>query len=178
MLPLCSFIQVNSSLKLFAASVGRPASVFEVILTRPMGTKSFSGVEGAIRIKRHARRQRRLVQQDRVAVRLGAGGLGGGDHAAGAADVFDHDRLAERLLHRVLKNARGRIVGAAGRERDDHGDRTIGIGLRRSGAGGEKTSGEHQRREQADERHETSPKIFEHGRLLFVVRRRPTEFGA
>jgi hypothetical protein len=36
------FIQANSSLKLFGGSVGRPASVFEVMLTRPMGTKSFS----------------------------------------------------------------------------------------------------------------------------------------
>jgi hypothetical protein len=44
--------------------------------------------------RRHARRQRHLVYQYRIAIGLGTGCAGGSDHAAGAADVFDHDRLA------------------------------------------------------------------------------------
>ena len=36
-----------------------------------------------------------LVQQDGVAVGRRACGVGRGDHAAGAADVFDDDLLAE-----------------------------------------------------------------------------------
>jgi hypothetical protein len=34
------------------------------------------------------------VYQYRIAIGLGTGCAGGSDHAAGAADVFDHDRLA------------------------------------------------------------------------------------
>ena len=95
------------------------------------------------------------LQHDRVAVGRGVGGLGGADHAAGAADVFDHDRLAERLLHGVLDDARGGVVGAAGRERHDHGHGTIGIGLRRSGAGCQNSRGEKRRRERACENHDS-----------------------
>src|SRR6516165_7826836 len=40
------------------------------------------GIERAIRIKRHARRQRVLMQQDGVAIGCGSRGLGCGDHAA------------------------------------------------------------------------------------------------
>ena len=75
-----------------------PASVLAAVLMRPIGDEILFRVEREIRIKRHARRQRVLVQQDCVAIRRGAGGLGGGDHAAGTADIFDHDRLAQRFL--------------------------------------------------------------------------------
>jgi len=70
------------------------------------------------------------MQQDGVAVGLSTGGLGGSDRASGAADIFDHDRLAQRVLHGILDDARGRVVGAARWERHQHGDGTIGIGLR------------------------------------------------
>src|SRR5215470_1674598 len=59
------------------------------------GDKILLGVERVIRIKRHAGRQRVLMQQDRVAVGLRTRGFGGGNHAASAADVFYHDRLTE-----------------------------------------------------------------------------------
>ena len=75
------------------------------------------------------------MQQDRVAVGRGLGGLGGGERAAGAGDVLDHDRLAESPLQRVLEDARGGVVGAAGREGDQQGDGTAGVGLGARGAG-------------------------------------------
>jgi hypothetical protein len=78
-------------------------------------------------IERHAGRQRGLMQQDGVAVRFGLCCFVGGDHAAGAADILDHDRLVKRLLQGLLDHASGRIINAAGRERHDHGDGTIWI---------------------------------------------------
>src|SRR5262249_15938752 len=90
-------------------------------------------LERALGIKRHRRRERVLVQQDGVAVGRGLGGLGGGGGAAGPGDVFDDDRLAQRLLERILQDARGGVVRAAGRERDYQRDGTVGIVL---GAGG------------------------------------------
>ena len=94
------------------------------------GDEIFFGVEREIRIKRHARRQRHLVYQYRIAIGLGTGCAGGGDHAAGAADVFDHDRLAQRFRHAVLDDARDRVGHATGRERHHHDDGAIGVGLR------------------------------------------------
>jgi len=67
------------------------------------------------------------------AIGLGARRLGSGDHAASAANIFDHDRLAQCFLHWILNYTRGRVVDAARRERNDHGHWTIWIGLRRSG---------------------------------------------
>ena len=51
--------------------------------------------------------------------------------AAGAADVLDHQRLAERLAHLLGDDARDHVARAAGRERHDHGDGAVGIVLRR-----------------------------------------------
>jgi hypothetical protein len=123
------------------------------------GGKILLGVESAIRIKRHARRQRVLMQQDSVAVGLGTGGLGRGDHAAGAAKILDHDRLAQRFLHRFLDDPRGRIVDAAGRERHQHGDGAVRIGLRQS-APCQDTRGENRRRERAHKIHDTPPAFY------------------
>ena len=128
------------------------------------GGEIFLGVEGETRIHRHAGRQRHLMDQDGVAVGIGAGGLRGGDHAAGAADVFDHDRLAERFLHRVLDDARDRVSRAAGRKRHDHGDGMVRISLRQSGATGETTRGKKRRRERARKSHGSS-----RDRLLFCL---------
>jgi hypothetical protein len=51
---------------LFGGSDGRPAKVIAVVLTSPMGTKPFSA-SNVVRIERHARRERVLMQQDCVA---------------------------------------------------------------------------------------------------------------
>ena len=80
-------------------------------------TKSFSASNVELRVERHARRHRNLMQQHRIAVGSGAGRASGGDHAAGAADVFDDDLLPERLRHAVLHDARDRIGRTAGRVR-------------------------------------------------------------
>ena len=124
------------------------------------GDEILFGVEGKIRIERHARRHRNLMQQHRIAVGRGAGGASGSDHAAGAADVLDDDLLAERLRHAVLDDARDRIGRAAGRVRHHERDRTAGIGLRRRGAGRQDTRGEKRRRECACESHDASPAVY------------------
>src|SRR6516225_10032808 len=77
--------------------------------------KILLGFERVVRIKRHARRKRVLMQQDRVTVGLRTRCFGGSNHAASAADVFYHDRLSERFLHRILEDTGGRVVGAARR---------------------------------------------------------------
>ena len=67
------------------------------------------------------------MQQDSVAVGRGTRRLGGGDHAAGTPDVFDHDRLAQRMLHRLMDDSRNRVIGTAGRECYHQGNGPIGI---------------------------------------------------
>ena len=47
--------------------------------------------------------------------------------AAGAADVLDHQLLAQRARHVLAEDARDDVGGPAGRERHDHVDRLIGI---------------------------------------------------
>jgi len=85
-------------------------------------------------------------EQQRVAVRLGSGGVAEPDIAAGAADILDDECLAGRLLQRRGNDAADDVRGSAGCVRDDDFDRTIGIGgigrayaqeRRRRGAGGE-----------------------------------------
>ena len=125
------------------------------------------GIKRELRIKRHARRQRDLMNQDRIAVWLGARGAGGGNHAASAADIFDHDGLAERFLQRALHDARNGVGRAAGREGHQQGDGPVRIILCRSN-GCEKTCnkkncGEKHRRKRAGKYHDPSPR----GRLSF-----------
>jgi hypothetical protein len=127
------------------------------------GDEILFGVERKVRVKRHARRQRDLVQQHRIAVGRGAGGAAGRDHAAGAADVFDDHLLPERLRHAVLDDARDRIGRAAGRVGDHERDRTAGVSLRRRRAGCRNSRGEKRHRERprrrraAAERDERAP---------------------
>ena len=47
--------------------------------------------------------------------------------AAGAADVLDHQLLAERARHVLAEDAGDDVGRPAGRERHDHGDRLVGI---------------------------------------------------
>ena len=81
-----------------------------------------------IRIERGRRRLRpHIADRDGVAVGLR---LGRADHAqgpAGAADVLDHERLAERARHMIADKAGYDIGRSARRERHDHGDRLIRI---------------------------------------------------
>ena len=69
------------------------------------------------------------AELDRVAVRRRLGDAQAAGHAAGAADIFDDDLLAEHFAHALPDHAAEHVGRAAGGERDDHGDRTGGIGL-------------------------------------------------
>jgi hypothetical protein len=60
--------------------------------------------------------------QDRVPVRLGAGDVLRRDHAAGPAEILDHDRLSERFAHMLAEDAGDRVGRAAGGERHDEFD--------------------------------------------------------
>ena len=64
-----------------------------------------------------------VVREQRVAVRLGGGGDLRADRAGGAGLGLDHDRLLEHRFERRGDRPRDEIVGAAGRERVDDGDR-------------------------------------------------------
>ena len=77
---------------------------------------------------------RPIAETQRVAIGRGARHSRRADAAAGAADIFDHDRLTERGLHVLGQDARQRSGGAARRERHDNGDRPRRIGLRPSDA--------------------------------------------
>src|SRR5689334_3152839 len=82
----------------FVETIGRQGRTSRERIDRGIdeadGDEVLLRVERAIRIKRHASRQRVLMQQNGVAVWFGAGSPSGGDHAASAADIFYYDRLA------------------------------------------------------------------------------------
>jgi hypothetical protein len=99
------------------------------------------------------------MQQDGVAVGLRTRGFGCTDHAASAAEVFDDDRLTQSFLHRILENARSCVVGTAGRERHQHGDGAIGIGLCRSDAC-RKARSNNRHRERVYKLHDNSPALL------------------
>ena len=65
-----------------------------------------------------------LADVDGVAIGRGARDAADRDAAAGAADVLDDDRLAERRPHALGHDARGDIGRAARRERNDERDLT------------------------------------------------------
>ena len=82
------------------------------------------------------------VDQQRVAVRLGAGGDLRADLAGGAGLGLDHARLLDDRLEHGRERAADHIGGAAGRERIDEGDRARGIViLRMRRAGRERCGG-------------------------------------
>ena len=73
---------------------------------------------------------------------------------------------------RVLDDARGGVIGAAGRERHDHGDRDDRDRSAPTAAPvARRDRGEKRRRERACENHDTSPRL----RPLIFVRQRPIE---
>ena len=63
------------------------------------------------------------AEHEGVAVGLGIGDALGAGHAAGAADVLDHDLLAENFAHARADHAAEHVGRAAGGERNDHGHR-------------------------------------------------------
>ena len=91
------------------------------------------------RIERQLGIERRIdcmtaeAHQKRVAVRERLGHRLGGEIAAGARPIFDHDRLPQGRLHRLRDRARHRVRGAAGRCADQELDRPrrIIVGLQR-----------------------------------------------
>jgi len=61
---------------------------------------------------------------ERIAVRSRAHGTADPDRAGCAGHVLDHDGLAERRPHALGHDASDPVGRSAGRERNDHGDRT------------------------------------------------------
>ena len=84
-------------------------------------------------------------QQQGVAVGRLAGQLGGGNHAAGTGFVVHHDLLLQRLLHRHLHGARGKVDATARRVTHHHTDGFAGVGLRKGQASGRGQRGKSQR---------------------------------
>jgi hypothetical protein len=74
---------------------------------------------------------RPISDADRVTVRFGVSNAAGRQRAAGAAQGFDHDRLAERSLHRIGDDARQRVGRTARRKTDYHRHRMRRIRFRR-----------------------------------------------
>ncbi len=67
-----------------------------------------------------------------VAVRRCGGDARAAERAAGAADILDHQLVAERPAHMVGDDARHHVARPAGRERHHHGDGARRIALCRS----------------------------------------------
>ena len=79
---------------------------------------------------------------------LGPGCAADTDGAGCAADRLDDHRLAERRAHAVGEDAAHHVERAAGRKRNDHGDRTRWIALRCRGRSGRQRRCERRRDEQ------------------------------
>ena len=109
-------------------------------------------VVGQLAVERAAGGLADMVHQDGVAVGVGLGDAGGAQGTAGAADILDDHLLAQGLGHRLGDQAADRVGGAAGGERDDHGDRPLGI----VGPGEADAAGEQNRGEQKGSAHDTS----------------------
>ena len=75
-----------------------------------------------------------MIDQQGVAVRVGAHRAAGADSAASAAGVLDRDLLAENFRHGLRGDARDRIGRPARGRGDDDVDRPRRVVLRRSGA--------------------------------------------
>ena len=96
----------------------------------------FEGVQRVVcelPVQRRAGRHADVMEEQRIAVRLGVGDAAGAQRAAGAADILDDDLLAEILRHGFRDEARDRVGRAAGRKRHHNGDGAFRIGLRARG---------------------------------------------
>ncbi len=72
---------------------------------------------------------RPVADAERIAVGRGLRGAADADAGAGTGDILDHHRLPEGCPHALGQDARQRVVGAARRERHDHGDGVRRISL-------------------------------------------------
>ena len=71
-----------------------------------------------------------LADVEGVTIRRGAGDAPDTNAAAGAADIFDHDRLPKRCTHPLGHDPGGGIGRSARRERHHQRDGTRGVSLR------------------------------------------------
>jgi hypothetical protein len=79
-------------------------------------------------------RESHVIDQQGVAVGVGAHHAAGADGAARATGVLDRDLLAENFRHGLRGDARDRIGRPASGRRDDDVDRPRRVFLRRGGA--------------------------------------------
>ena len=87
-------------------------------------------IEFEVLVKRRIDRVRRTRKQERVAVRSRTHDGLGGDIAAGARPVLDHEWLAEPLGQPLTDQPREDVVRAAGSKTDDDAHRPGRPGLR------------------------------------------------
>ena len=103
-------------------------------------------IESELAVERGCRGNAHVVQQQGVAVGLGACDAAGADGATGAAQVLDDDLLAQVARHGLGQHAGQHVGGASGRVGNDDGDGLVGEGLGgKAGCcqrGGEKGLGE------------------------------------
>jgi hypothetical protein len=81
------------------------------------GNEGERRVVGDVLKDRRDRGMRRGIDQEGVAVGIGARDHGGAGHAAGADPIFQHQSLAERLRQRLKQETRNHIDRAAGGKR-------------------------------------------------------------
>ena len=80
-----------------------------------------------------AQHEQARIEEQRIAVGIGTPHGVGAHGARSAADVLDHDRLAELLGQELRRDAPEPVRPAAGRVRHDHLQRLVGIGTLREG---------------------------------------------
>ena len=119
--PGCAFIQSTSDLRSSAGSVFFAISSIGLIEISPIGAKSVLQIVIEI-VDDAADMGVPLADVDGVAVGRGAREPPDADAAAGAADILDDHRLAERCPHLVRHDPRRDVGRPAGRERHDQRD--------------------------------------------------------
>ena len=114
-------------------------------------------------VERLVLRMRADARQDHgVAVGRGIGDALAAIHAAGAADILDHNLLAEDLAHARREYAADRVLRAARSERNDHGDRPGRKVLRIGSRAESQHTGNGCTRNQITHAHERLPRFAAH----------------
>lgn len=119
-------------------AAGRRDQHVRKLAERDDGREVLGGVERQLGVRRRHDGLDRGVEQQRVAVRVGLGGLRHAERTAGARPVLEHKGLADLLADLLEYRPADGVERGARRERYDKLDRLAGRPVLRGGRGEER----------------------------------------
>ena len=131
-LPGLAFAMAMKSARFFAGNARFVSMTLASFMVPATGVLSCTKSKGNVLVERGVDGVVRRDEADRIAIGRRRQHIRHADIAAGADAVLDDDRLAELLRQVLAEEAPDRVVGAAGRERNDEAYRPRRI-IERSG---------------------------------------------